>query len=55
MLEGELTPAEAFALSRLDEDYQAEQWGADAEAEARAVRLAREMELAARLVLLSRT
>ncbi|HXL70724.1 MAG TPA: ATP12 family protein [Rhizomicrobium sp.] len=54
-LEGELTPEEAFALSRLDEDYQAEQWGADREAQERAARLAREMELAARLVLLSRT
>ncbi len=55
VLEGELTPVEAFALSRLDEAYQAEKWGADREAEERAARLAREMELAARLVLLSRT
>jgi chaperone required for assembly of F1-ATPase len=55
VLEGELTPAEAFALSRLDEAYQAEKWGTDREAEERAARLAREMELAARLVALSRT
>jgi len=55
VLEGELTPGEAFALSRLDEAYQAEKWGADREAQERAARLAREMELAARLVLLSRT
>ena len=54
-LEGELTPTEAFALSRLDEAYQAETWGADPEAEERAARLAQEMELAARLVVLSRT
>ncbi len=45
---------EAFALSRLDEAYQAEQWGADREAEERAARLAREMDMAARLVALSR-
>jgi chaperone required for assembly of F1-ATPase len=55
VLEGELAPADAFALSRLDEAYQAEKWGADREAQERADRLAREMELAARLVLLSRT
>jgi chaperone required for assembly of F1-ATPase len=55
VLEGELTPGEAFALSRLDEAYQAEKWGADQEAEERAAGLAHEMELAAQLVLLSRT
>ena len=54
VLEGELTPAQAFALSRLDEAYQAETWGADREAEQRAAALAREMDLAARLVALSR-
>ena len=54
VLEGALAPAEAFAQSRLDEDYQAEQWGRDKEAEERAVRLAGEMELAARLIALSR-
>ena len=55
VLEGELTAGQAFALSRLDEAYQAEQWGADPEAEERAARLAREMEQAARLAALSRT
>jgi chaperone required for assembly of F1-ATPase len=55
VLEGELTPGEAFALSRLDEAYQAEKWGVDHEAQERAARLGREMELAARLVALSRT
>lgn len=54
VLGGELTPADAFALSRLDEAYQAESWGTDPEAEARAARLAREMELAAKLLTLSR-
>lgn len=55
VLDGELTPAQAFALSRLDEAYQAETWGMDREAEQRAAALAREMDLAARLVALSRT
>jgi len=54
VLEGELTATQAFALSRLDEAYQAETWGIDREAEERAAKLAREMELAARLVALSR-
>ncbi len=54
VLEGELTPAEAFALSRLDEAYQAEKWGRDYEAEERAKRLALDMDQAARLVSLVR-
>lgn len=54
-LEGRLSPAEAFALSRLDEAYQAERWGKDAEAENRAHRLAQEMEDAVRLARLART
>lgn len=33
---GALDPAEAWALSRIDEDWQAEQWGLDAEAAAAA-------------------
>jgi chaperone required for assembly of F1-ATPase len=55
VLEGELTPSQAFALSRLDETYQAEAWGKDKEAEERAARLAAEMDLAAKLIALSRT
>jgi chaperone required for assembly of F1-ATPase len=55
VVEGELAPPQAFALSRLDEAYQAEQWGRDREAEERAAGLAQEVELAARLVTLSRT
>ncbi len=55
VLDETLTPAEAFALSRLDEGFQAERWGLDREAEERAERLAAEMEQAARLAKLSRT
>ena len=55
VLDGRLSAAEAFALSRLDETYQAERWGRDHEAETRAAKLAAEMEHAARLVRLSRT
>jgi len=54
VLEGELAPTDAFALSRLDEAYQAENWGADGEAEERAARLAGEMNQAARLAALAR-
>jgi chaperone required for assembly of F1-ATPase len=36
LAEGRLDADEAFALSRIDEDYQAERWGRDSEAEARA-------------------
>src|SRR6185437_3154108 len=53
VLECVLAPSLAFALSRLDEAYQAEQWGRDRESEERAAGLAREMELAARLVALA--
>jgi chaperone required for assembly of F1-ATPase len=45
LLEGRLDAVHAFALSRIDEDYQAQIWGRDAEAEARAAR--HESELAA--------
>jgi chaperone required for assembly of F1-ATPase len=54
VLDGRLSAQEAFALSRLDETYQAEKWGRDHEAEGRATRLAAEMEHAAELVRLSR-
>jgi chaperone required for assembly of F1-ATPase len=54
VLDGRLTAEEAFALSRLDETYQAEKWGLDREAEQRAQRLAAEMGHAAQLVRLSR-
>jgi chaperone required for assembly of F1-ATPase len=41
-----VNPAQAFQLSRIDEDFQAERWGADAEAVSRAQALAREMDVA---------
>jgi chaperone required for assembly of F1-ATPase len=43
---GRLTAAEAMAAARLDEDFQAERWGLDAEAKARADALAREAAMA---------
>ena len=43
LAEGRLSAAEAFALSRLDETFQNEAWGKDAEAEARAARLGEEL------------
>lgn len=55
VLDGRLSGEEAFALSRLDESYQAEKWGADPEAAERAEKLAAEMRHAAELVRLSRT
>jgi chaperone required for assembly of F1-ATPase len=50
---GALNPAQAFQLSRLDEDFQTEQWGADREAQDRASALARELDIAARFLRLS--
>jgi chaperone required for assembly of F1-ATPase len=47
LAEGAINPAQAFQLSRIDEDYQREQWGEDAEAAARARALARELDVAA--------
>ena len=42
---GAVTGEAAFALSQLDEDFQAEQWGVDAEAAARRVALQAEAEV----------
>jgi chaperone required for assembly of F1-ATPase len=50
MAEGRLDAAEAFALSRIDEVFQAENWGQDAEAEERTLRLAQELAAAARFL-----
>jgi len=50
ILEGRLTAEEAFAASRLDEEYQAEKWGRDAAAELRARTLAAELDAAARFM-----
>ncbi len=50
ILEGRLTPSKAFALSRIDEEFQAEKWGADPEAEKRARLHAAELEAAGRFL-----
>lgn len=50
LLGGRLSAAEAFALSRIDETFQAERWGQDAEAQARAERLGAELEAAERFL-----
>ena len=47
---GLLTAGEAFDLSRLDEEYQAERWGRDSEAEARTARIRAEAESAGRFL-----
>ena len=46
--------AQAFELSRIDEIYQAEKWGQDAEAAKRATALAQELDKAVELIALSR-
>ena len=53
--EGRLTTQDAFALSQLDERYQAERWGLDRAAESRAEAMAGDLELAARFLTLCRT
>jgi len=52
--ERRLGAAEAFALSQVDERFQAEKWGEDAEALARARHLAAELDAAARFMDLAR-
>jgi chaperone required for assembly of F1-ATPase len=47
LAEGAINPAQAFQMSRLDEDHQTGLWGEDAEAAARARALAREIDVAA--------
>jgi chaperone required for assembly of F1-ATPase len=54
LLDGRLDAAEAFALSQLDETYQAEKWGEDKAAMERARTLARDLEHALRFHALSR-
>ena len=53
-LEQAFDPDEIWALSRLDENWQIEQWGEDAEAAAVAARKAAEFNEAARLLTLLR-
>lgn len=54
LADARLDAATAFSLSRLDETFQSEAWGKDAEAEARAARLAAELAAAARVLSLTR-
>jgi len=54
VLHGRLTPAEAVAAALMDETYQQEFWGLDAEAEQRAEALAGDAALAAELLALVR-
>lgn len=54
VMERHVTPEQAFELSRLEEDYQAEQWGHDAEATLRANRLKTEIMQAAHFLDLQR-
>lgn len=51
---GERNAAQVFALSRIDEDYQASKWGRDHEAEIRAANLARELDKAAAFIAAAR-
>lgn len=51
--DGFVSGARAFELSRVDEIYQAEKWGEDAEAAARAAALARELDKASDLMRLA--
>jgi chaperone required for assembly of F1-ATPase len=53
ILENRLSHTDAFAASRIDEAFQAEKWGVDAEAEARTRRLAAELEAASRFMALA--
>jgi chaperone required for assembly of F1-ATPase len=48
--EGRTSAAHAFRLSRIDEDYQAEKWGTDTQAEIRATGLARELDKAVEFI-----
>jgi chaperone required for assembly of F1-ATPase len=48
--DGYIPGAYAFELSRIDESYQAEKWGEDAEAQKRAQALAHELDKAVELI-----
>ena len=50
LLEGRVDPATAFAASQLDETFQIEAWGEDAEAAARRQALAEDIAADARFV-----
>ena len=50
VMDDALSGARAFELSRIDEAYQAEKWGQDAEAAKRAAALAHELDKAVELI-----
>lgn len=52
VIDGHITALEAFRLSRLEEDTQAEEWGADEEAQTRANRLEEEARSASEFLIL---
>lgn len=52
--DGAANGAQVFHLSRIDETYQAEKWGEDAEAAKRATALAHELDKAVELIALAR-
>jgi chaperone required for assembly of F1-ATPase len=54
LLEGRLDADEAFAASQLDESFQIEAWGEDAEQAERRAALAKEIVAAARFISLLR-
>ena len=54
LADGRLDPGRAHALSALDELFQAEQWGEDAEAAARRAAIADDVALAAQFIALTR-
>src|SRR4029077_19357402 len=54
LLEGRLDASEAFAASQLDESFQIEAWGEDAEQAKRRAALAADIEAAARFMALLR-
>ncbi len=54
LVEGRLNAAEAFEVSQLDETYQIESWGEDAEAAARRETLRRDLDAAERFLALAR-
>ncbi|RJF88368.1 ATPase [Oleomonas cavernae] len=51
--EGFLSLEDAWTASRVDEDHQAAQWGADSEAEARTAKMKAELEAAHRFLILA--
>lgn len=54
LAEGAVDAARAYEISALDELFEAERWGADAEAEARRARVAEDVALAERFIRLAR-